>query len=221
MGRRSRRCSKAGNREPLGQTQDHFEILNFGVPNYSPLQQLVVLDKAFGFSPGMLIYVATGGELGGSARYLVKAIREGIPVPYDYLRETARRVQIDASTDETTALRRLEPVMRDVLAWTYAEIVRRCQERGIRPVWMFLPQVDNGYWRSRVDELRHLAEQAGFPIVDLRDYYAGRDVRAIRLADWDYHPNAEGHRLIADQLYQAFSRNAGWFSSAGPRQASR
>jgi hypothetical protein len=192
------------NRERVGQPHDRYEILNFAVPGYHPLQQLAVLDKALAFGPGAVIYVATAREPDGAADYLAKAIGGRLPVPYDFLQETARRAQIDASTDDTTARRRLEPFRWEVLTWLYGEIAQRCRDRGSRPVWVFVPQVvDLGPWRQEIAEARRIAEGAGFATVDLGDVFDGRDPRAVSLAEWDNHPNAQGHRYVADRLYPA------------------
>ena len=38
-------------------------------------------------------------------------------------------------------------------------------------------------------------------MIDLGDVYEGQDLAAIRVAEWDQHPNARAHRLIAERLY--------------------
>ncbi len=54
-----------------------------------------------------------------------------------------------------------------------------------------------------------LAAAAGFIVVDLSDVYKGEDLEAIRLAEWDEHPNARGHQLIAEPaLRRAAARSA-------------
>jgi hypothetical protein len=192
------------NRERVGQPHERYEILNFAVPGYRPLQQLAVLDKAFAFGPGVVIYVATAREPDGASGYLAKAIRGRLPLPYDYLRETAHRAQIDASTDETTALRRLEAFRWELLTWLYREIAQRCREQGSRPVWVFVPQVaDLDPWRQEIAQVRRIAEEAGFATIDLGNIYDGRDPREVSLAEWDNHPNAQGHRYVAERLYRA------------------
>jgi hypothetical protein len=192
------------NRERVGQPYERYEILNFAVPGYQPLQQLAVLDKVFAFGPSVVIYVATGREPRSASEYLVKAIRAGLPVPYDFLRTTALRAQIDASTDETTALRRLAPFRWEVLTWLYRDIAQRCRQQGSRPVWVFLPQVnDRSPWQKEIAQVRRIAEEAGFAIIDLRDVYDGYPVAAVSLAEWDNHPNALGHRYVAERLYTA------------------
>ena len=80
-------------------------------------------------------------------------------------------------------------------------------KRGIRPVWIFLPQVRAGIWQEETPATLKIARDAGFAIIDLQDVYHDRDLATIRLAEWDDHPNALGHRLIADRLYAAFAAN--------------
>ena len=75
----------------------------------------------------------------------------------------------------------------------YRRVVDVSRARGIVPVWIFLPQVREGTWQEETPETVRLAEDAGFIIVDLTDVYKGEDLAAIRLAEWDQHPNARAH----------------------------
>jgi hypothetical protein len=45
------------------------------------------------------------------------------------------------------------------------------------------------------------AEEAGFTVIDLSNVYSLK-TEDILLASWDWYPNATGHQLIADQLYE-------------------
>jgi hypothetical protein len=51
--------------------------------------------------------------------------------------------------------------------------------------------------------LTTLATEAGFSTVNLAHAYANHDLETLIVAEWDRHPNAQGHQLIADQLYTA------------------
>jgi hypothetical protein len=84
----------------------------------------------------------------------------------------------------------------------YRRVVETSRARRIHPVWIFLPQVREGSWQEETPETQRLAEEAGFIIVNLSDVYKNEDVAAIRLAEWDEHPNARGHRLMAARLYE-------------------
>jgi hypothetical protein len=49
-------------------------------------------------------------------------------------------------------------------------------------------------------ELR-TARDAGFVVIDLSDVYRGSDRNSLWIAEWDAHPNAQGHRLVGERLY--------------------
>jgi D-alanyl-lipoteichoic acid acyltransferase DltB (MBOAT superfamily) len=175
-----------------------YEILNFGVPNYSPLQQLGILDKVLSFQPRAVFYVGTRNEVLQASRYLAEVTRKGITIPDAGLRAIAERAGLARGLDETTALRQLEPYRLDVLSTTYTEIARRSRDAGVTPVWIFIPhQAD----KAPADAAR-AAAAAGFTVLSLEGYYGDRDPATLRLAEWDDHPNTMAHRLIADELYR-------------------
>lgn len=178
-----------------------YEILNFAVPGYQPLQQLPVLGKALEFEPNALFFVATGREGSRAAAYLAEVVRKKISIPYDELRSLVSRAGIAPEMSETLILRRLIPYRRELLAWTYRRIVEDALKQNIVPVLVFLPQVREGSWVEETPEILATAAEAGFSIIDLSDVYKPYDVSKVRLAEWDEHPNALGHRLIAERLY--------------------
>ena len=49
--------------------------------------------------------------------------------------------------------------------------------------------------------IKEIAGESGLNVVDLTDVYAGQDFSALRLNQWDSHPNPTGHPLIADALF--------------------
>ncbi|MEX2123337.1 MAG: hypothetical protein WD795_05560 [Woeseia sp.] len=200
-----------------GERYDNFEILNFGVPGYQPLQQLVALEKALRFQPNAILYIATGREPSRAAWYLVEAVQKGIEIPYPRLREIVAESGLLASMDETTARRRLEPYNREILAWTYDYIVEQSLAQAALPILVFLPQVREGTWQEETPETLRLAAAAGFDVVDLSDVYEGQDIATIRLAEWDDHPNRRGHELIASRLYEAIAERKVVIFTGSPR----
>lgn len=192
-----------------------YEILNFGVPGYQPPQQLVAMDKAAGFAPHAILYVATGREISRAARYMIEAVNRKLDIPYRELQDTLSRAGIVAGTEEAAGLRRLEPYRSEILAFVYREIVHESRRQGAVPVWIFLPQVRQGSWQEETPEQTRLAVEAGFVVIDLANVYEGHDPTTVRLAEWDDHPNDRGHRLIAARLEEALKVNqAAIFGSA-------
>ncbi|PYV37444.1 MAG: hypothetical protein DMG06_28030 [Acidobacteria bacterium] len=189
------------NRENSKGPYAKYEILNFAVPGYQPLQQVMTLENAFSFQPSAVFYVAAGREAQRCSVYLAEVIRKRIYVPYEYLREIARKARIEATMGETEAVRRLEPFGAEMLAWVYRGIVQNCRERGIVPVWVFLPTPLEDPWQEDTASLLRAAEESGFIVLNLVDVYRNHDIKALRFAEWDAHPNAQAHKLIADKLY--------------------
>jgi hypothetical protein len=198
------------NRDNAGLPFSRYELLNLGVPGYDPPQQLVAFDKALRFHPHAVFYVATGREAYRAARYVANAARDDLEIPYDTLRGIAHKAGIHPGMSEAAAIRQIDPYRKEVLSYVYGEIAEQCRSRGIVPVWIFLPQMREGSWQEETPEQVQIAQAAGFVMIDLQDVYRGQQVDSIRLAAWDDHPNARGHRLIAERLHAGLlaKRNA-------------
>jgi hypothetical protein len=61
--------------------------------------------------------------------------------------------------------------------------------------------------REEVESLFRWAEAAGMETLDLVELWHGRDLTALRVAPWDRHPNAAGHRIMADAFYDTILRS--------------
>jgi D-alanyl-lipoteichoic acid acyltransferase DltB (MBOAT superfamily) len=191
------------NHERIDAPYARYEVLNLGVPGYQPLQQLIAVEKALRFRPNAVFYVAAGREFSRAADYLVEVVRKRLDIPYPSLSNVVTKAGLTADQDEGTALRRLSPYRAELLASTYNLIAARAKASGASPVFVFLPQVRGGSWEEETPETLRTAQAAGFIVIDLSDIFVGQDLDAIRVAEWDDHPNAQGHQLIARRLYEA------------------
>jgi alginate O-acetyltransferase complex protein AlgI len=181
-----------------------YEILNFAVGNYSPLQQLWILEhKVLDFEPNTLLVASHSSDEEASIRHLVNRVRAGVDIPYDYLKEVLRIAAVDRNTPADIAEARLKPYGQDVLSWDYRRVVEVCRQRGIRPVWTYLPLPGMDIRKDSLATQTRLALDAGFVTIDLSDWAAHEDVKSLQEAEWDWHPNVNGHRLIAEKLYGA------------------
>ena len=189
------------NREQGSKPFQRYELLNLGVPGYQPPVQLAAFDKALGFSPNAVMFVATGRELARSVDYMAEVIGKGIAVPYPALKAIIDKAGVHGGMDAVALTKALTPLRKDILAAVYGTIATTAKARGITPVWVFVPQVRDGTWREETPEVVAIAEAAGFIVIRLDDVYRGHDIDTIRLAEWDEHPNRAGHQLIAERLY--------------------
>jgi hypothetical protein len=192
------------NREHGGSSYTRYEILNFAVPGYSALQELMVLEeKGLSFRPNALFFIAHQREEEDTVRYLADRISAGAALPYADLMEFARQAGVEADATMVESERRLKPLGSEILAWTYRRIVETSRANGVLPVWIFVPTLENPVREETVEHLASLAEESGFIVLDLSDAYDHQEVESLVVAYWDKHPNAAGHRLLAERLYQA------------------
>lgn len=199
------------NQQHAGKAYDSYELLNMSVPGYFPVQQPLVAEKAFGFEVDALFYIATGGELRRNSYDLYDAMKRGAEIPYQRLREILVDAGVNSDMDETTFARRLMPYQERILSWVYEEIAQRSREQDVLPVWVYLPHTAEGSWQAQMPRARALAEAAGFLILDLSDIYEDYDPPSLWLVEWDTHPNAFAHGLIASGLYDAMLENENHF----------
>lgn len=191
------------NREYSPNTSLHYEILNFSVGGYGPLEQMVALERrVFSFQPQAVFYVAHYSDTKRAINHLINAVARGLEPPYDDLRRIAREAEIDATTPETVAQARLRPFGSELVSFAYRRIAAECRARGIAPVWIVLPDLGDENFDKPSDALIRLASAAGFHVLDLSDVYAGFDQKRIRVSEADSHPNTDGHRIIEERIYR-------------------
>src|SRR6185295_4924752 len=185
-----------------GNNLKSVEILNMGVPGYYPLQEAPMNTRAMEFKPNAVYYIATGREFTRSITYITEVMQKKIKIPYPALDEIVKGAGVDYDTSPTAIVKRLNPHKREILTWLYQTIAAECRRGGAMPVWVFVPQIYSGAWTEETAPAEQLAVAAGFEIVNLDEVFKDSPVETIRVAEWDDHPNALGHRLLADLLFQ-------------------
>ena len=180
-----------------------YELLNFAVGGYSPLQDMITLErKVFDFNPDAVFYFAHRGDPDSAVKHLWRISHQNVRVDYSFLVDLLHDAGIDAGTTRAIAMRRLEPLKMRLLESIYQRIADQCRAHGVRPVWVFLP---TGSERAS-DAQAAAVRAAGFAMVDLSGVFKGVDRSSLRITPWDGHPNIMGHQLIAQHLYAALEQ---------------
>jgi hypothetical protein len=213
------------NRDLSSEGGRRFEILNFGVDGYALLQQLAILeDRVLEFSPDMVVVTNYHQNELMTDNYLVKllsagarfpddaiqgyldgeglpdAFRGNIPVPYEWARAVFRSIGMQPrmlQAEANARMRRVTGAVNDRAIERIAEIGR---SMGISIVVLGLDAVVENAPREVPNQGAIQTQQ--LPFLNLFDVFPPERRVELRVTPWDDHPNAEGHRLIAERLFE-------------------
>lgn len=199
------------NRSTAKTDSNHFEILNFSVGGYFLIQCVNLSDsKIFEFGPDAVIYVAHPRESRRLIALSIELFQNGTDLEYDFLKAINKKSGIKTGMSFAAIQRKLQPYGDKIVQWGYDRIVENCKKHGAVPIWLYLPLPDDGPTIKNMIDLnkyRSYAQAAGFITISLEGVYSDYDSEKIKVAHWDTHTNALGHRLIAEQLYQRLMEN--------------
>ncbi len=181
-----------------------IEVLNFGGPAYSAMQQRadLVVGRVGKWQPDVVIAVGHFREFAQVDDYFMSYLRQR---PRDAIPPHVARwidaAGLDTSLTTDQAERRMQPFAEPILREAYAELAQRIHALGATAVFAYIPTPTVRGDPARVRRYLATADSAAFDVrLDLRDVYAGLNEERLRLTEWDHHPNAAGHRRIAWRL---------------------
>ncbi len=188
------------------------EVLNFSVPGHAPGQRWEQLRRAgWPTSPDVVIFEATPADPGWDERRLRGLLARGIgwdaPQYHEAIAASGARRGGDFETYKASLKRHRWAILDNV----YRQAVTECRERGVVPVWVLIPRVGKPIAPADRARLIASANSAGFAVVaDVSDGFDGVDPADLAIAPNDFHPNARGHRLLADRIDAALSADPTW-----------
>lgn len=217
-------------REPIASSR-RFEVLNFAVNGYALPQQVALLeDRVLRFQPDVVILTESPYFRDGIGRFLQRVLWEGhpipypdlrellskkglypldttgIPIPFAFLRRMAGALGVDSRMSWGESRSRIQSVSLDVGRWATQRMATEIRASGAVPVLLGISPADP--LPRDPDALLRVGAESGVLAFDLLHLYDGKDLSAIRVAPWDNHPNATGHRMIADGLYNELRQHA-------------
>src|SRR5262249_30124738 len=163
-----------------------FQVLNFAVMAYSPLQRLDTLRrKVLAFQPDLVIYSATMLDIRLMEIHLRDMLRKGVDLRYDFLREAVAQSGIvgsDLRVDGHGGLihkerlkGKLGPYYWGLYDQALGLIAGECRSAGVPLVMVIIPRVgkeDAPEARAEpVARLKALAAHHGLTVFDLSDTF--------------------------------------------------
>ena len=190
--------------ERLGKPGAGWEVLNFSVNGYGPIGKLWTLqNRALKFEPDVILYFVTDDEAFVVTEVETIVKRRFAP-PYETLGRLMQAADINKDTPRVLARNRANRIQADLLRWIYADLKATCEEGQKQLFFVFIPTPDeNPTARQHRREQIAIAQEIGIETIDLTHAYDGvEDWLDIVIQPWDFHPTVDGHRMLADALYE-------------------
>ncbi|MBV8230327.1 MAG: SGNH/GDSL hydrolase family protein [Planctomycetaceae bacterium] len=205
-----------------------FEVLNFAVAAYSPMQRLEAYRrKARQFHPDLVIYSATMLDVRLLEIHLCDMLQARVDLRYDFVREAVAAAGItaaDLALDSKERLlhkddikRKLRPFYWSIYDDTMGTLAADCRAAGVPLAFAIIPRVglaDAPNARANaVIRLRGIAEHHALPVLDLSHIFDHLDPGTLEIAAWDDHPNALGHRRLFLGLARALVKDRALYNA--------
>lgn len=191
-----------------GKQGPRYEFMNVASSGFDLIDCILRFDleNLQEFQPDYAIYFSHGVDVQKNLKDIVLCYKKGCPIPYPFMDSLILQAELTREMTEFEMMRRLRPFGMDMLRRSYELLYERCVSNGIVPVWAYWPTVG---LRPEMDlekqEILPLVRELGYLVLDLDGVYAGYDPDTLYVAPNDRHPNALGHKLVADELYRRFN----------------
>lgn len=199
-----------------------FQLLNFAVYGYSVLQMMdVAVEKAPKFRPD--VYMVALSELevdrkAGWRTHIGRLVVSGTDLKYDFLRHVVSQAGVQPSDHLPTIRTKLAPFFLPVTRWALEQIRDHAASEGAQMIIVLVPApIDPDFIAADFNRLRPAVDSVGVPVIDLRDTFRSVNPDDVRVdAAKDIHPNARGHAMIFENLWNKLQAQPdAWAALAG------
>ena len=195
------------NAELGGSAYDRFEVINFSVGGYHLPERVFMLQNKVGaFEPDLILVSATDRDLtiqhDRMARKLKKGKKEPIDLPF--LKRIIRKADVKRRDELDRMVRKLKPFQEDILLGCLDELATYSRENDTELAVFLMRRVGGTRKAKDLEATYEVMKKSGVTILPLFESYEGVGERELWLDPEleDPHPNIEGHRRIADNLFE-------------------
>lgn len=182
-----------------------YEFWNFGNPGFDLVQCIYDFEmkEADQYDFDNLIYVSHGIDKFKNIRTLATAVESGRTIPYDFVQEIIDKSNVDKNATSMSVYDKLEPYADELVTNLYQYFYDYCLQNNIKPIWVYWPTTDvYPFVKGYPEDISLMVDKIGFTVIDLTDVYKDYNPSDLFVSPKDRHPNALGHSLIADELYE-------------------
>jgi len=208
-------------------SDERFEVLNLGVGGYSTQQEAIALKhNGLKWDPELIIIGYTLNDpqidpLQPLQAYFNKKIKWW--QHFNILRLIAElKFMYDVRTlgngDYFIYVHNDDRKWQSVVSG-FHEISNSSREKDIPVLLIIFPMIDKHgtrtkarYWenypyKSLHEKVANLAEENGFHVIDLYEYYYNYPPQDLKSTPWDHHPNELGHKVAAEVIFNLILSN--------------
>ncbi len=182
-----------------------YELLNFSVNGYDPIQKAIVLDSTMlDFNLDAVYIFCHRIEKTWIIDHLVQRVKGGKALPDPFVEEIVKKSGVTPDMDNAVLKIRLSAYGSELLEWSLIKFAESCRAKGVKTAFIYMPEKGRvSFSDNDIKELFDIAKEAGFDIIeDYSGAYKGYPDKEIQVSDFDDHPNALAHRLLAEHLYE-------------------
>ena len=179
-----------------------YEVLNFGVGRYFAIHRRAQIEhKVLAFKPDLVLYFAHEDEIYTSARRVAEMAGHGVSLEDEELQAFVDSLNIPPGSSEGAYQGAIERHHPEILALTYRRIRKTLDAAGIPLVFVYVPVPGEHALPFDPRVVMKFATDAGFPVVDLTDWWEDRPSLEMVLGMRDHHPTTLGHEFVAKHLF--------------------
>ena len=192
-----------------------FEVLNFAIAAYGPAQRYESFHrKALAYQPDLVLFSATLLDPRLVEIHLGALIRNQIDLKYPFFRQAAAAAGIDPVLSRRDAWadrdhrNGFKAKMKEHY-WSFADaflaaLAADCRSLDLPLAYLLVPRAcrDDDLDARALAAARHagIAARHAVPFLDLSSSFDQVPADSVEIAPGDDHPNAQGHRLLFENL---------------------
>jgi hypothetical protein len=187
------------------------ELINCAVPGHSPGQRWYHFDRVgWAAEPDLVLSEITEADLDWDERRLRYLLPRDLGWDIPVFRDILISSGVERGWTPEQYKRVLQPRQQEILAGVYRTMVSDCRSRGVPLVCVLIPRVGRTKDAKARETLLAIAKDAGFDrVLDASDAYEGVDPSGLAVEVDDFHPNAQGHALLAERIDALLGGRAG------------
>jgi hypothetical protein len=200
-----------------GNSSRRYEILNFAQPADSTFHYLIELERhGVQFSPDAVLVFVNVTEFKRTLSHLASVFRSGTDCPYELINGVYRDAGIEREMAMDLVMAKLKPFTEKVITYGYRRLTDFHKRTGVPVYLVYRPSPVSWSKRNAEDDVKNkerlfqFAKEAGLPVIDLSGAFACvKNPRKLIVTAYDDHLNGDGHRILADSLFNALHKPDG------------